>query len=89
MSDELLFNNFVGSYLLSGGYECVLVKWQYNSHYKTFLPRLGSPINHVTCSSDNLMYATCHQDNGKSSTDPYISIHLTSQPWLCSKPKAI
>ncbi|KAJ8313937.1 hypothetical protein KUTeg_008498 [Tegillarca granosa] len=52
-----------GSYLLSGGYECVLVKWQYNSHYKTFLPRLGSPINHVTCSSDNLMYATSHQDN--------------------------
>ncbi|CAC5376728.1 NAN1 [Mytilus coruscus] len=52
-----------GSYLLSGGHECVLVKWQYNSHQKDFLPRLGAPINRVTCSHDNLYYATCHTDN--------------------------
>jgi hypothetical protein len=43
----------------------VLVKWQYNSNIKDFLPRLGAPINHVTCSRDNLFYATCHTDNGR------------------------
>ncbi|XP_041366486.1 WD repeat-containing protein 75-like [Gigantopelta aegis] len=53
-----------GSYFLSGGYECVLVKWQYNSQFKDFLPRQGSPINHVTCSHDNTLYATSHDDNG-------------------------
>lgn len=52
-----------GSYLLSGGHECVLVKWQYNSDQKDFLPRLGAPINRVTCSHDNMYYATCHTDN--------------------------
>ena len=43
----------------------MLVKWQYNSNLKDFLPRLGAPINHVTCSRDNLFYATCHTDNGR------------------------
>ncbi|KAL3831907.1 hypothetical protein ACJMK2_023601 [Sinanodonta woodiana] len=52
-----------GSYLLSGGHECVLVKWQYNSTQKDFKPRLGAPINHVNCSRDNTMYAVCHDDN--------------------------
>ncbi|XP_052259102.1 WD repeat-containing protein 75-like isoform X2 [Dreissena polymorpha] len=52
-----------GSYLLSGGHECVLVKWHMDSGYKDFLPRLGSPINHVTCSHDNQLYATCHTEN--------------------------
>ncbi|XP_013389673.1 WD repeat-containing protein 75-like [Lingula anatina] len=52
-----------GSYFLSGGHECVLVKWQYNSHHKDFRPRLGAPIDHVICSHDNTLYATCHSDN--------------------------
>ncbi|XP_048245005.1 WD repeat-containing protein 75-like [Haliotis rufescens] len=53
-----------GSFLLSGGHECTLVKWQYETHYKDFKPRLGSPITHVTCAPDNLLYAVSHQDNG-------------------------
>ncbi|XP_052809622.1 WD repeat-containing protein 75-like [Mya arenaria] len=52
-----------GSYLLSGGHECVLVKWHQDSNYKDFLPRLGAPINHVICSQDNQLYATCHLEN--------------------------
>ncbi|XP_064617903.1 WD repeat-containing protein 75-like [Liolophura sinensis] len=52
-----------GSYLLSGGHECVLVKWQYNSHHKELLPRMGAPIRFLTCSPDNTMYATAHADN--------------------------
>ncbi|XP_069110726.1 WD repeat-containing protein 75-like isoform X1 [Argopecten irradians] len=52
-----------GSYLLSGGHECVLVKWQYNSEYRDFRPRLGAPLCHVTISPDNLLYATSHHDN--------------------------
>ncbi|XP_046550835.1 LOW QUALITY PROTEIN: WD repeat-containing protein 75-like [Haliotis rubra] len=53
-----------GSLLLSGGHECTLVKWQYETHYKDFKPRLGSPITHVTCAPDNLLYAVSHRDNG-------------------------
>ncbi|XP_033761467.1 WD repeat-containing protein 75-like [Pecten maximus] len=52
-----------GSYLLSGGHECVLVKWQYNSEYRDFRPRLGAPLCHVAISPDNLLYATSHRDN--------------------------
>ncbi|XP_056006954.1 WD repeat-containing protein 75-like [Ostrea edulis] len=52
-----------GSQLLSGGHECVLVKWQYNSKEREFLPRLRAPIGHVVCSPDNQVFATCHQDN--------------------------
>ncbi|OWF35767.1 WD repeat-containing protein 75-like [Mizuhopecten yessoensis] len=52
-----------GSYLLSGGHECVLVKWQYNSEYRDFRPRLGAPLTHVAISPDNLLYATSHDDN--------------------------
>ena len=54
-----------GSYLLSGGHECVLVKWHLDSNYKDFMPRLGAPINHVTCSRDNQLYSTCHTENGR------------------------
>ena len=50
--------------MLSGGHECVLVKWQYNAHTKDTLPRLGGPITHVSCSKDNKLYAACHSDNG-------------------------
>lgn len=54
-----------GSYLLSGGHECVLVKWHHDTGYKDYMPRLGAPLNHIACSSDNLMYATCYDDNGE------------------------
>ncbi|KAL5006753.1 hypothetical protein ScPMuIL_015559 [Solemya velum] len=52
-----------GSYLLSGGSECVLVKHHCMSQMNNFLPRLGAPITHVVCADDNMMYATCHSDN--------------------------
>ena len=49
--------------MLSGGHECVLVKWQHNSHTYETLPRLGAPIVAVSCSPDGTAYATCHNDN--------------------------
>ncbi len=55
----------VGSYLLSGGHECVLVRWQHNSQHRDTLPRLGAPLLAITSSNDSTLYATCHADNGK------------------------
>ena len=53
-----------GAYLLSGGLEKVLVIWQLETLDKTFLPRLGGPITHVTRSpSDAACYALGQQDN--------------------------
>lgn len=52
-----------GSILLSGGHECVLVKWLFKSGQKDFKPRLGSPICSILASSDNSIYITKHQDN--------------------------
>lgn len=37
-----------GAYLLSGGEESVLVIWQLQNAHREFVPRLGSPIEHVT-----------------------------------------
>ncbi len=56
--------SFDGSYLLSGGYECVLVKWIYKKSEPTFRPRLGSPIIHLTSSNDQTFYVSTHSDNG-------------------------
>lgn len=52
-----------GSFLLSGGHECVLVKWLYKTGQKDFRPRLGSPIGQIVSSLDNTLYATRHLDN--------------------------
>ncbi|XP_076471971.1 WD repeat-containing protein 75-like [Babylonia areolata] len=52
-----------GSCLLSGGHECVLVRWQMNSEHKDFLPRLGAPLHSVTPSPDGALYVTGHTDN--------------------------
>ncbi|CAH1788228.1 unnamed protein product, partial [Owenia fusiformis] len=52
-----------GSYMLSGGHECVLVKWQSNSNMRDYMPRLGAPINYISCSPDNNLYAVCMKDN--------------------------
>ncbi|KAK2708005.1 WD repeat-containing protein 75-like [Artemia franciscana] len=41
-----------GSYLLSGGGECALVKWQLKTHTKSIIPRLSSPIKFITVSED-------------------------------------
>ncbi|XP_072179369.1 WD repeat-containing protein 75-like [Diadema setosum] len=52
-----------GTYLFSGGHECVLVRWQYNSKHRDFLPRLGASITHVACSPDGLMRALALNNN--------------------------
>jgi len=49
---SLMFTH-CGSHLLSGGDECVLVKWSLGSRSKTFLPRLSSSIEHISGSADN------------------------------------
>ncbi|XP_025094172.1 WD repeat-containing protein 75-like [Pomacea canaliculata] len=53
-----------GSYFLSGGHECVLVKWHTNMEQRDFLPRLGAPLCNIACSPDGMFYATSHTDNG-------------------------
>jgi len=53
-----------GSNLLSGGHECVLVKWQMsNTEQRDFKPRMGAPLTQVLCSPNGNMYATEHSDN--------------------------
>lgn len=52
-----------GSYLLSGGNECVLVKWILNKNEPTFLPRLGSSIIYLNSSQDQTFYVSTHLDN--------------------------
>ncbi|KAK8786954.1 hypothetical protein V5799_023270 [Amblyomma americanum] len=52
-----------GSFLLSGGGECVLVKWSLPSGDRQFLPRMGLPISHVITSPDATLLLTAHTDN--------------------------
>lgn len=42
-----------GAYLLSGGAEAVLVQWQLSTRHKSFLPRLGGPIDYLSVSEDS------------------------------------
>ncbi|XP_054236967.1 WD repeat-containing protein 75 [Indicator indicator] len=53
-----------GTYLLSGGIEAVLVVWPNESdRQKDFLPRLGSPIEHISMAADGSQCCTLHTDN--------------------------
>jgi len=53
-----------GSNLLSGGHECVMVKWQMNNtEQRDFKPRMGAPLTQVVSSPDGAFYATQHTDN--------------------------
>jgi len=63
---EMWFVVCVGSYLLTGGYECVLVKWMTETTLKKpdTLPRLSAPIVNISCSLDNQHYALSYIDNG-------------------------
>lgn len=54
-----------GSYLLSGGHECVLVKWMYRTGQPEFKPRLGAPLGEIVLAKDNTLYATQHLDNSR------------------------
>ncbi|KAL1435507.1 hypothetical protein MTO96_000176 [Rhipicephalus appendiculatus] len=52
-----------GSFLLSGGGECVLVKWSLPSGARQFVPRMGLPICHIATSPDATLILTAHTDN--------------------------
>ncbi|NXQ27414.1 WDR75 protein, partial [Alaudala cheleensis] len=53
-----------GTRLLSGGVESVVVQWHNESScQKDFLPRLGSPIECISMSSDGALCCTLHTDN--------------------------
>lgn len=52
-----------GRFLLSGGGECVLVKWSLPSGDRQFVPRMGLPICHVVNSPDATLTLTAHTDN--------------------------
>ncbi|KXJ11658.1 WD repeat-containing protein 75 [Exaiptasia diaphana] len=55
--------SYDGSQVISGGQESVLVVWQYSTNTKQFLPRMGAPISHISCSKDDKSIAVCLQDN--------------------------
>jgi len=52
-----------GVYLLSGGYEGVLVIWQLGTGARTFLPRLGAPLRTITVPPDFSHYILGCADN--------------------------
>ncbi|CAF1251334.1 unnamed protein product [Rotaria sordida] len=66
-----------GSYLLSGGHECVLVKWLFRKSEPTFRPRLGAPIIYVTSSNDQTFYVCTHSDNTLHLIGSNLSIQRT------------
>ncbi|CAF4150298.1 unnamed protein product, partial [Rotaria sordida] len=69
--------SFDGSYLLSGGNECVLVKWLYRKSEPTFRPRLGAPIIHLSSSNDQTFYVSTHSDNCLHIIGSNLSIEQT------------
>jgi WD40 repeat protein len=52
-----------GTTLLSGGREGVLVFWQLVNGQRTFLPRLGAPIEHICISPNGQRIAVALNDN--------------------------
>lgn len=55
----------IGNFFFSGGNEHVLVKWMVDApNVRYFLPRLSSPIVHLTCSPDSQLLAMSTLDNG-------------------------
>ncbi|RNA06715.1 WD repeat-containing 75-like [Brachionus plicatilis] len=72
-----------GSILLSGGHECVLVKWLFKSGQKDFKPRLGSPINNILASADNSLYITRHLDNTIHLIGANMKVVQTISTFLC------
>ncbi|KAJ8024525.1 WD repeat-containing protein 75 [Holothuria leucospilota] len=52
-----------GVFLYSVGHECVLVEWNLQDGKKDFLPRLGAPINFISCSGNVEKRAVSLLDN--------------------------
>lgn len=75
-----------GSSLLSVSLESVLVQWHYKvGNKQSFLPRLGSPCNHVVTTLDGTMYATTHSDNSVSIISNEFSVKHTIQGLTSAK----
>lgn len=60
----------LGSYLLSGGEEGVLVLWQLQTSHQQFRPRLGSAITSVSCSPNDSYFTVSLANNGISIASP-------------------
>ena len=58
----------IGTYLLSGGEECVLVVWQLASQRSHYRPRLGAQITRVACSPEDKSFAVSLQNNSNTIT---------------------
>lgn len=66
----------LGTYLLSGGEEGVLVLWQHKTNHKHFRPRLGAAISRVSCSPGDAYFAVTLQNNGKAIIDDSDSVEV-------------
>ncbi|XP_074599425.1 WD repeat-containing protein l(2)05287 [Brevipalpus obovatus] len=61
--NDLCFSSSA-AYLYSGGYECVIVRWDSSmKHSSNYLPRIGGPIRYISCDTVNEKIMTCHFDN--------------------------
>ena len=72
-----------GSFLLSGGHECVLVKWMFKTGAKDYRPRLGAPLSEIACSSDNTLVATRHMDNAIHLIGTNLGVIQTFSTFIC------
>ena len=71
--------------MLSGGHECVLLKWTHVTGAFDTKPRLGSPICAIAVSPDGSFYATCHADNCKSIftlITPHFAFYFVSKVFI-------
>ena len=88
-----------GSSIISGGEEGVLVRWQYKTEHRQFVPRLVAPINHIAVSPDDSLTAVSQKDNSKSlvrlkmnytvsclsfTVQPLLSNFKVKLRWLCN-----
>jgi NET1-associated nuclear protein 1 (U3 small nucleolar RNA-associated protein 17) len=55
--------NTLGTYIVSGGLETVLVLWQLETGYKQFLPHMGAAIKNIVVSPLGSTYAVSLSDN--------------------------
>ena len=74
-----------GNYLISGGYETVLVLWQLETGKKQFLPHLSAPVKNVLVSPSGSSYAIILADNSAmvistAELQPTFSIQGISTP---------
>lgn len=64
-----------GSHFYSGAGECVLVKWTLDIPLdRRFLPRLPTPICHLSMGPDNKYLAVSTSDNGIQIVDPQLKL---------------